>query len=121
MNVLKVLFEHVARGVVPSRRLKRQPVSRRPAARRGRPFPPGIEPLEERQLLSTFFVTTAADNGNNANPTPGSLRQAILLANNDVAPDLILFNIPNVPGQPDVHTIKPPTALPTITQPLTIS
>jgi hypothetical protein len=121
MNVLKGLFEQVARGIVPSRRLKRQPVSRRPAARRGRPFRPGVEPLEERQVLSTFFVTTAADNGNNANPTPGSLREAILLANNDVAPDLILFNIPNVPGQSDVHTIKPPTALPTITQPLTIS
>jgi hypothetical protein len=121
MNVLNRLFGQLTRGVVPFRRLKRQPVSPRAAARRGRPFRPGVESLEERQLLSTFFVTTAADNGNNANPTPGSLREAILLANNDVATDLILFNIPNVPGQSDVHTIKPPTALPTITQPLTIS
>jgi hypothetical protein len=36
---------------LPSRWLKRQAASRRPAPRR-RPFRPGIEALEEQQLLS---------------------------------------------------------------------
>jgi len=46
---------------------------------------PNLQILEDRTLLATagppiFVVTTTVDNGNNANPTPGSLRAAILLA-----------------------------------------
>jgi len=44
----------------------------------------------------SFVVTTTADNGNDATPTPGSLRQAIVQANATPAGDssIIRFNIP---------------------------
>jgi hypothetical protein len=104
-----------------SRWLKQKPACRGTGPRR-RSFRLGVETLEERQLLSTWFVTTAADNGDTANPTPGSLREAIILADNmGKAGDQIVFDIPNVPGQSDVHTIQPPTALPAVTTPLTIN
>jgi hypothetical protein len=46
--------------------------------------------------VSTFVVTTTADNGNNASPVPGSLRAAIVAANHDPNPgrDDITFDIP---------------------------
>jgi hypothetical protein len=102
-----------------ARRFKPKPSCRGPATRR-RPFRPGVEALEERQLLSTWVVTTAADNGDNVNPTPGSLRQAILQADAGPGGDQIVFAIPTLPGQSDVHTIQPPTALPVVSMPLTI-
>ncbi|HYO92605.1 MAG TPA: hypothetical protein VEQ40_13270, partial [Pyrinomonadaceae bacterium] len=37
--------------------------------------------FEPTAFAANFVVTTATDNGNNANPTPGSLRDAILKAN----------------------------------------
>ena len=40
-----------------SRRFKQKPAGRGPAPRR-RPFRPGVEALEERQLLTTWVVTT---------------------------------------------------------------
>src|SRR6266853_1359486 len=60
--------------------------------RRDRPgtfFRPWGEILEERTLLSTFTVTQLGDSG------AGSLRQAVLNANNEIThpgPDIILFN-----------------------------
>jgi len=36
--------------------------------------------FEERVVPAAILVTTTADNGNNAAPTPGSLRAAILTA-----------------------------------------
>lgn len=72
-----------------------------------------IETLESRQLLANFMVTSTSDDG------PGSLRQAILDANttpNGDNPDLVIFDI-----QGDgPHTIQPTSALPTITDPVTI-
>jgi len=53
----------------------------------------------------TFPVTTTADSG------PGSLRQAILNANANPGPDQITFAIPGG----GLHTITPPSPLPTIT------
>lgn len=41
---------------------------------------------------ATFTVTTTADNGNNAAPTAGSLRKAIIDANASVGLDTIQFN-----------------------------
>jgi hypothetical protein len=58
---------------------------------------------------ATFHVTTTADSG------PGSLRQAILDANAADGADTIDFAIPVAP-----YTIRPATALPTITGALTI-
>ncbi len=93
----------------PSRKTPR----RRPAFRR-----PLLEALEDRTLLSAYLVTTTADSG------PGSLRQAILdadAAGNGTAanPDLIQFNVPTTdPGYQSgtgVFSIKPLSALPTIT------
>jgi hypothetical protein len=65
---------------------------------------------------ATFHVTTTADNGNNSSPTAGSLRKAIIDANNNPGPDTIDFNIPGA----GVHTITVPTALPGITDPVTL-
>ncbi len=50
--------------------------------------------MEDRTLLASFLVTTAADNGDNTNPVPGSLRQAILSSNAVTGPNTIDFNIP---------------------------
>ena len=53
---------------------------------------------------ATFHVTTAADNGNNANPTSGSLRKAIIDANANPGTDTIDFSIAGA----GVHTISLP-------------
>jgi parallel beta-helix repeat protein len=77
-----------------------------PARRRPRVAPCGApESLEQRTLLSVFTVTTAADAG------PGSLRQAILDANAAPGADDIRFNIPG----PGVHTVRPASPLPEVT------
>jgi len=69
-----------------------------------------LEPLEDRQLPSTFLVTNTNDSG------AGSLRQAILSANSNPGLDTIAFNI----GGGGVQTINPASALPTITDPVII-
>ena len=60
---------------------------------------------------NTYTVTTTADSG------AGSLRQAILDANANSGADIIAFNITGS----GVHTISPATALPTITEAVTIN
>ena len=67
------------------------------------------------QAAQTFVVTTTADNGDNANPTPGSLRAAIVTANNTAGTDTITFQIGS-----GVKTILPPSPLPIITDPVII-
>src|SRR6516165_1149231 len=69
-----------------------------------------IEPLEGRQMLSTFTVTNIDDSGT------GSLRQAIIGSDAAKGPNAINFNIPGG----GLHTINLLSALPTITQPVTI-
>ena len=59
---------------------------------------------------ATFSVINAEDDG------PGSLRQAILDANAAPGTDTITFNVPGT----GPHTIRPASALPTITDPLVI-
>src|SRR5678809_59081 len=66
---------------------------------------------------NTFHVTTTADNGDNNNPTAGSLRKAILDANSNPGPDLIDFQILSAGG---VQTISPPSLLPVINDSVTI-
>lgn len=68
------------------------------------------EVLEERRLLATFVVTSNLDAA-----VPGTLREAILLANATPGPDTITFNI--TVGTP---TIKPLTPLPYVTDATTI-
>src|SRR5215471_4467519 len=65
---------------------------------------------------ATFHVTTTADNNNNASPTAGSLRKAIIDANNNPGLDTIDFNIPGA----GVHTITVTVALPGIGDPVII-
>jgi titin len=66
----------------------------------------------------TFVVTTAIDNGDNNNPTSGSLRQAILQANaNTGFTNTIDFAIA-INGS--LQTIQPPKALPQIFNPVII-
>src|SRR5262249_31107779 len=109
MNVFKVPQGLSEPSLAPSRRLQR------------RSFRPGVEPLEERQLLSNWVVKTALDNGDDNNPTQGSLREAILLADTfGAAGDRIVFAIPPLPGQSAIHPIQPPTALPAVSKPLII-
>jgi hypothetical protein len=68
-----------------------------------------IEWLEDRNLPS-ILVTTAADNGDNANPIPGSLRQAILQADAGPGGDTINIQIGKGP-----QVIQPLTPLPPLT------
>ncbi len=67
-----------------------------------------IEALEERQLLSTYVVTTTSDSGS------GSLRAAITNANNHAGSDTITFNLSGS------SVIAPTSPLPTITGTVTI-
>jgi hypothetical protein len=69
-----------------------------------------VEALESRQMLSTFAVTNTNDSGD------GSLRQAILSSNGTTGPNAVSFNIPGS----GVQTIKLLSALPALTQPVTI-
>jgi hypothetical protein len=76
-----------------------------------------VEPLEGRQLLSTFDVTTTTDNGNNTAPTAGSLRAAIIQADAQPAGTLTTIDFKVSTGP---QTIRPPVALPQITRPVII-
>src|SRR4051794_28448841 len=87
----------------PRHRLSSNQVSDR------RRFRPSLELLEDRSLLSTFTVTNTADAG------PGSFRQALLDANALAGLDTVAFSIGS-----GVQTIRPNSALPTITDPLVI-
>jgi hypothetical protein len=86
----------------------------RPRARKpARPLlsRPRLEALEGRWLPSTFLVTTTEDSG------AGSLRQAILDANATPGTNEIDFAI----GDGGVQTIRPATALPTVTRSVIIN
>ena len=83
----------------------------------------GLEPLESRRLLTTYYVTTTDDSGS------GSLRDAIDQSNLDTpGPNLIVFDLAAETG--DTHIdFNPATqdwkialteALPTITTPVNI-
>ena len=79
--------------VLPGKPARKAPPRRRPASHR-----PMLEALEDRTLLSVFQVTTTVDNGDNANPVPGSLRDAINQVNAGLY-DEIDFNLAwNDPG-----------------------
>ncbi len=90
------------------------PAARRRAALRRRPL---VEIMEGRQLLSTLTVTTTVDNGNNASPTPGSLRQAILQADAQPAGTLTTIDFKVGSGQIGFH---PTIGLPAITRPIVL-
>jgi hypothetical protein len=92
-----------------TRRAKRRSLASQEPARRSR-YRLFLEDLEERQLLATYLVTNSTDSG------AGSLRQGILDANASPGLDTIAFNI----GGPGVQTIRPLSALPTITGPVVI-
>ncbi len=111
---------------------------------RTRAFLPFLERVEDRVVLSTFFVTNTGDNMG-VNPVPGAgtgtLRQAIIDANASTQPTSdIVFAIPasTAPGldvpvgdktirgdgyfdpQSQTWTIQPLSPLPPITRPVTI-
>ncbi|MDR3639531.1 MAG: MBG domain-containing protein, partial [Isosphaeraceae bacterium] len=68
-----------------------------------------LEELDRRELLTTFLVTNTADAGT------GSLRAAILNADSTSGPSEIQFAIGS-----GLQTIQPLSALPPITEPVTI-
>lgn len=78
----------------------------------------GFNLLATTAKASTFVVTTTTDNGNNANPTPGSLRKAIIDANSNGTDsvDTIAFKIAGA----GVHTFKPTVLFPVISTPTII-
>jgi uncharacterized repeat protein (TIGR01451 family) len=71
---------------------------------------PHVEVFEDRVLMSTFTVLNTNDSG------PDSLRSAMLAANTVAGPNQILFNIPGA----GVHTITPLSALPPISEIVTL-
>jgi len=78
---------------------------------------PSVLPLEDRQLLATFTVTTTTDN-DTTNGDTGSLRAAIIALDKSTDKDnTIAFNIPGS----GVQTIDLKADLPEITQPVTIN
>ena len=87
------------------------PSRRQPPVRRF-PYRPRLEVFEDRLLLSNHLVNSSADSGF------GTLRQAILDANNDSDASTITFNIPGTAT--DQRVIQPVSALPTITHPVVI-
>src|SRR5437762_2210933 len=68
-----------------------------------------LEALEDRTLPSTFTVLNLADSG------AGSLRQAVLDANANPGADVIAFAVGG-----GVQTIAPTSALPLVTDPVTL-
>jgi hypothetical protein len=77
--------------------------------RRRVPFRPLVEVIEGRVLLATFTVANVNDSG------AGSLRQAILDADATTDTDTIVFSIGS-----GLQTIEPTSALPLITEPVTL-
>jgi len=65
---------------------------------------------------ASFSVTTTADNGNNASPTPGSLRWAIVHADAATGSASIIFNLSSCPALLSLTS----NALPDITNDVTI-
>ncbi len=90
----------------PERKASRTVTRSRPSC-----FRPYVELLERRDLLSTFTVINTNDDGD------GSLRWAITIANATPGADQIKFNIGGVGG---VKTIALASALPAITDTVTI-
>src|SRR5262245_20543466 len=75
-----------------------------------RRMPLTLERLEDRTTPSTFTVTNISDSG------AGSLRQALLDANGHNGLDTIAFNILGT----GLHSIRPTSVLPLITDAVTI-
>ncbi|HEX8217915.1 MAG TPA: S-layer homology domain-containing protein [Chloroflexia bacterium] len=73
---------------------------------------PTLNGILAPSVSTTFTVTSTADSG------AGTLRQAIIDANNNAGADTIAFNIGGTPGA--VKTINLQSALPGITSPVTI-
>ncbi len=75
---------------------------------------PSVEGLESRRLLASFVVNSTADT---LSPPAGTvtLRSAITASNATTGPNTITFNLPSG------STISPGSALPQITQPVTIN
>jgi hypothetical protein len=88
--------------------------SRRRAALRGRP---SIEVMEGRQLLSTLFVTTDGDSGDNNNPTAGSLRAAIIASNGAAVGTVTTVDFSIGTGARTISLVAP---LPTLANPTII-
>jgi hypothetical protein len=84
---------------------------------RSRRSRPAVEGLEGRQLLSTLYVTSLGDNGDNANPTPNSLRAAIVASNNAPVGTVTTIDFSIGTGAQTISLVAP---LPTLANPTII-
>ena len=78
-----------------------------------------VEPLEDRQMLSTLYVTTSDDNGSNTNPLAGSLRAQILSAHAAPAGTYTTIDF-KIPGS-GLQKIQLQAPLPAITNPVNLN
>jgi titin len=98
------------RNLLPRLLAARKQSPQQNKARKRQRSPLSLEALEDRTVPSTFLVTSTADSGT------GSLRQAILDANATPEENTITFDV----NDGGVQTIRPTSALPAITRPVTI-
>ncbi|HEY7312352.1 MAG TPA: Ig-like domain repeat protein, partial [Gemmataceae bacterium] len=73
-------------------------LSRKPTCRRSRTWTLCLEPLEDRTLLSTFFVVNVGDTGSGC-ANSGDLRSCITQVNATPGPNVIAFALPGTGGQ----------------------
>lgn len=73
-----------------------------------------LEPLEPRRLCSNTPILVTNSNDSSLVPPPGSLRQAIITANNMPGPDTIIFNLFGT--NTGAHAITLVATLPEITE-----
>ena len=86
-------YQHGGRPVTESKPANHRVASRRPDVRRNR-LRPALVQLEDRQLLTSFQVTSPNDGFNSdGSPVSGTLRWAVEQADSATSPSTITFDL----------------------------
>ena len=113
---LQIFGSNLLRGSCQARR--RVPgIGGRPRKNRSRALP-RLELLEDRMMLTTFFVTSNADTNTGTNATTGTLRYVLNQLDSSVGGSSNIISFASLPAAD--FTFTPVSALPTITKPVTI-